>query len=87
MNMAKCKKCGRKGLFFKVNSDGMCADCAALTEIEKKKHEMEAWISAEEKKLAEVQNNISLKNEELNRLEVKRQEIYNTIKAQAESIL
>lgn len=82
--MAKCRKCGRKGLFFKVNSDGLCVDCAALAEIEKEKYEMEAWISAEEKKLAEVQNNISVKNEELNRLEVKRQEIYDTIKNQAE---
>ena len=26
--MAKCKKCGKGGLFFKVNSDGLCADCA-----------------------------------------------------------
>lgn len=26
--MAKCNRCGRKGLFFKVNSEGLCKDCA-----------------------------------------------------------
>ena len=25
--MARCKKCGKGGLFFKVNADGLCADC------------------------------------------------------------
>ena len=28
--MAKCTKCGRKGLFLKLNARGLCADCAAL---------------------------------------------------------
>lgn len=35
--MKKCKKCGRKGLFFKVNAEGLCADCAALLKIENEK--------------------------------------------------
>ncbi|MBP1561918.1 MAG: hypothetical protein J6C96_11860 [Oscillospiraceae bacterium] len=39
--MAKCKKCGRKGLFLKVDSNGMCADCSAF--------------EAEQKRLLEVQ--------------------------------
>lgn len=26
--MAKCNKCGKRGLFLKVNSYGLCADCA-----------------------------------------------------------
>lgn len=39
--MAKCKRCGRKGLFFKVNSDSLCSDCAAIV--------------AEDKRLAEAQ--------------------------------
>lgn len=28
--MAKCKRCGGKGLFFKVNADGLCSYCAAV---------------------------------------------------------
>ncbi len=39
--MAKCKRCGRKGLFFKVNADSLCFDCAA--------------IEAEDKGLAEAE--------------------------------
>ena len=33
--MAKCKRCGKKGLFFKVNSDSLCSDCAAIALEEK----------------------------------------------------
>ena len=39
--MAKCNRCGRKGLFFKVNSEGLCKDCAD--------------IMAEDKRLAETE--------------------------------
>lgn len=46
--MAKCVKCGKKGLFHKVNKRGLCADCAAadLREREVKKIE-EAAVQAE----------------------------------------
>ena len=30
--MAKCKKCGKKGLFLILNSAGLCNDCAAKVE-------------------------------------------------------
>lgn len=39
--MAKCKSCGKKGLFFKVNADGLCSYCAPIV--------------AEDKRLAEIQ--------------------------------
>lgn len=32
--MAKCQKCGRKGLFFKVGPDGLCDNCVALVKFE-----------------------------------------------------
>ena len=32
--MGKCNRCGRKGLFFKVGSDGLCDNCRALAQIE-----------------------------------------------------
>ena len=34
--MAKCIRCGQKGLFFKVNASGHCADCAAIVEAKRK---------------------------------------------------
>ena len=41
--MAKCIVCGKKGLFFKVNAAGRCADCQA-------KREEQLRIEAEERK-------------------------------------
>lgn len=34
--MAKCQKCGKKGLFFKVNSKGLCPVCSKLDEVVQK---------------------------------------------------
>jgi len=37
--MAKCRKCGKKGLFFKVNADGKCNECERIEieDLEKKR--------------------------------------------------
>ena len=32
--MGKCIVCGKKGLFLKVNTQGMCNDCAEKARIE-----------------------------------------------------
>lgn len=34
--MAKCARCGRKGLFLKVDSSGHCVECAAIAESEQR---------------------------------------------------
>lgn len=47
--MAKCKRCGKKGLFLKLDSDGLCSSCST--------------IAAEEKILAEAQQH-KLESEE-----------------------
>lgn len=47
--MAKCKRCGKKGLFLKLDSDGLCSSCST--------------IAAEEKILAETQQH-KLESEE-----------------------
>jgi hypothetical protein len=83
--MAKCQKCGRKGLFFKVNSDGLCSDCVALTAIEKEKDSLDVQISQAKDELSQIRQKISNEDAELKRLETERQETYNTIKRQAES--
>lgn len=47
--MAKCVRCGQKGLFFKVNSSGHCEDCAAIIEAKRK-----AEIEQQKKKNSSV---------------------------------
>lgn len=84
--MAKCSKCGRKGLFVKVNSDGLCDECIAqaiLTEVkeqieqlEEKKQEVQEQIKRLESTKDEVQYQI-------NQLEEEKQKVYDSIKAQA----
>jgi hypothetical protein len=32
--MARCKRCGKGGLFHKVNRDGLCVDCARIESLE-----------------------------------------------------
>nr|DAG67104.1 MAG TPA: cysteine-rich protein [Caudoviricetes sp.] len=34
--MAKCKSCGKHGLFLKLNSGGLCEDCEIIKEIKSK---------------------------------------------------
>lgn len=75
--MAKCWKCSRKGLFFKVNDEGLCPECAIIVKLEKEKSELEQGNDKLEKKIAN-------EKQELERLENDRQKIYNTIKRQAE---
>lgn len=38
--MAKCSRCGKKGIFLKVDSSGHCSDCAAVV-LAKRKAESE----------------------------------------------
>lgn len=42
--MAKCQRCGKRGLFFKVNSDGICKDCVRLVDIEGQVKETESLL-------------------------------------------
>lgn len=49
--MAKCRKCGRHGLFMKVTADGLCQQCAELVELSKRQAEQRR-IEEEAKKQA-----------------------------------
>jgi hypothetical protein len=42
--MAKCSRCNRKGLFFKVNPSGICKNCEILIELEAKEQAMTETI-------------------------------------------
>ncbi len=46
--MVKCKRCGKGGLFFKVNGDGLCKKCELA--------ELEVQIADKEKLLADAKN-------------------------------
>lgn len=83
--MAKCKRCGRKGIFFKVNSDGYCSNCTILFRLEEEQKQLETIIS-------DCNNKIIQFNEEINRQEqlykeykTRNEDIYNEIKVKAES--
>ena len=82
--MAKCKKCGRKGLFFKVNSEGLCKDCEALAEIEKRKQELDNDVNSLCRQAEDYKQQIKLKTNEVQELENNRQKIYDNLKQQAE---
>lgn len=65
--MAKCKNCGKQGIFLKVNAEGLCDECAL-----EKINSLRAAITPEQK-------NISSLKEELEKLSAQRQEMYNNI--------
>ena len=51
--MAKCKLCGKKGLFLRVSSDGFCSDCVARIQATKLAEEKRRAEEAERKRRAE----------------------------------
>ena len=83
--MAKCSKCGRKGLFFKVNENGLCKDCAALDLIAHEKANLETQIGMYKTDLSALQQKINEETEQFNNISANRQQFYNDIKQQAES--
>ena len=50
--MKKCIKCGKKGLFLKIDTNGICPDCERLYQIEQK-------VSAQNNILNKLKNEIS----------------------------
>lgn len=79
--MAKCKLCGKKGLFLKLNEQGICPDCLRLAEIKKMEEaaqsnlnklkqsiqDEKSYISKiQERALREIDNQITEKNVALN---------------------
>lgn len=71
--MAKCNKCGRKGLFFKVNQEGFCSNCAKLVQLEQAEQNLNKSIAEKQQQISQLDTTLS-----------DRQKTYNTIKRQAE---
>ncbi len=82
--MGKCKSCGRKGLFFKVNSDGLCKDCVVLAELEVKKQKIEADTEKLKQSINDLQSRYETEREKFVKLEddvIAGQRNLNTLKA------
>lgn len=82
--MAKCSKCGRKGLFFKVNSEGLCSECAGLELISREKEKLETDLTRIKGDLSEIRQKYAAEKSDLEKLQTERQKTYDTIKRQAE---
>jgi hypothetical protein len=81
MGMATCKRCGKGGLFHKVNEHGLCVDCARIEALE-----IEAWKIQDD-----IDNFKSLRTENeraYNEIKEKRDVLYNEIadKAKKEAL-
>lgn len=61
--MSKCKLCGKKGLFLKVDEKGVCADCQALAKREARLVKVEAILADKEKLIKDTQQEALLKIE------------------------
>lgn len=79
--MAKCVKCGKKGLFLKVNDDNICSECvhqAHLAEKDKYIQNLVKSVMPEQLNLIELNNQIGELNAEIT---VKKKEL-STLKTQ-----
>lgn len=83
--MAKCSKCGRKGLFFKVNENGLCKDCAALDLIAHEKANLEKQIGMCKTDLSALQQKISEETEQFNIISANKQQVFDKIKQLAKA--
>jgi hypothetical protein len=75
--MAKCKRCGKGGLFHKVNGQGFCKDCERIVALEADEQRLRESIEQSKAVYAEAQNAYAEIND-------KRQALYNTIAAKAQ---
>ncbi len=83
--MAKCSNCGRKGLFFKVNEQGLCNDCAGLKIIEQQKNELDHETETLKESISELRNANSVETAKLNNLKQEYNNIYDELKSKAEA--
>lgn len=67
--MAQCKKCNKKGIFFKVNENGFCKDCERLVSLEEQE--------------ARIKHSIDNLNTELSDRDKLYQSVYDKAKADA----
>ncbi len=53
--MAKCSKCGKSGIFFKVNTQGKCKECERVEKLLAEENEIKSQIELLNTKRAETE--------------------------------
>jgi hypothetical protein len=76
--MAKCKKCGKSGLFFKVNTNGICKECERIEKLEQEEVRLKLEIQTSQTKLQETELSY-------NNIKERRDALYNEIAQRAKS--
>lgn len=74
--MAKCNKCGKGGLFFKVNSDGICKECERIARLQAEERQLQ-------ERIAKTQAVLSISEKSYNEMKDKRDALYKEIADQA----
>jgi hypothetical protein len=74
--MAKCTRCGKHGLFFKVNPDGHCAECNRIILLESE----ESALKTEIEKLT---GDVRAMQYSFENIQTKRDDLYREIEAKA----
>jgi hypothetical protein len=76
--MAKCKRCGKGGLFLKVNDNGVCADCERIEKLEAEENRLKSGIE-------HFQSEYSKYEHSYNDIKQKRDNLYNEISEKAKN--
>ncbi|MCK9170504.1 MAG: GIY-YIG nuclease family protein [Treponema sp.] len=74
--MAKCSKCGKSGLFFKVNQQGLCKDCERIEKLTQEEAEIKSQIENFTAKRAEAEKSYE-------QIKATRDTLYNQIASKA----
>lgn len=81
--MAKCIQCGRKGLFFRVNGEGLCASCAEIKAqkraLDEKQRKVDEEINLLKPQLEHLRSENAAMQEQLAATEKKLQTAQNRI--------
>jgi hypothetical protein len=76
IGMAKCRRCGKGGLFHKVNADGLCVDCERIAKLEKEERQLRTDIE-------QLTNDFSQVKESYKEIKQNRDSLYSEIAEKA----
>lgn len=74
--MAKCIKCGKRGLFFKVNSNSICKECDRIVQLQAEEQQLQ-------ERIAKIKDDYSVNEKALNEMKDNRDILYKEISDQA----
>jgi hypothetical protein len=78
--MAKCKHCGKGGLFLKVNAGGLCIDCERINKLEEEEHRIRDSIGKLDKYYSQEEGQLKASIERLNKYYSEVEESYKETK-------